>query len=172
MSEKAFCKDVIIELSSQDPYPEFPAKFTEEEKEAAPVKRTRANVWRKWRDPKPAELAAAVVEDMAVDFDPSLFIKNEEDVEKCKEVLKEHFEMLRIAFLEGQAGSSMSFPEISMEKFIQSILSQQVTDEMMRRLPRAHIENSFIRATRGDTDQGQGTLCRGEYMELLLRLCN
>lgn len=91
---------------------------------------------------------------MAVDFDPSLFIKNEEDVEKCKEVLKEHFEMLRIAFLEGQAGSSMTFPEISMEKFIQSILSQQVTDEMVRRLPRAHIENSFIRATRGDVAQG------------------
>jgi hypothetical protein len=41
---------------------------------------------------------------------------------------------------------------------------------MNKRLPRAQIENCFIRATRGDT--GAGTLCRGEYMELLLRLCN
>ena len=40
---------------------------------------------------------------------------------------------------------------------------------MVKRLPRAYIENCFIRATRGD--DGQGTLCRGEFMEVLLRLC-
>ena len=101
VSERAFCKDIIIDLNTQDPYPEFPIKFTEEAAEDAPVKRTRANVWRKWRDPKQSELAAAVLEDMAVDFDPSLFIKNLDDVEKCKIILQENFEMLRIAFLEG-----------------------------------------------------------------------
>ena len=169
VSERTFCKDIIIDLNSQDPFPEYPVKNTEEATDDAPVKRTRANVWRKWRDPKESELAAAVVEDMAVDFDPSLFIKNLDDVEKCKELLQDNFEILRIAYLEGQAISSQSFPEISMEKFIQSIIQQQVSEEMTKRLPRAHIENCFIRATRGD--DGQGTLCRGEYMEVLLRLC-
>ena len=34
------------------------------------------------------------------------------------------------------------------------------------------LELAFIRATRGDDAHGiQGTLCRGEYLETLLRMC-
>lgn len=61
----------------------------------------------------------------------------------------------------------MTFPEISMNLFIKGIRDVQ-TPEMVKQLPKGFIENCFIRATRGD--EGQGTLCRGEYMETLARM--
>ena len=50
------------------------------------------------------------------------------------------------------------------------MLDIQTTPQMKKLLPQAAIENAFIRATRGD--EGIGTLCRGEFMEICLRLCS
>lgn len=72
-------KDVIVQMSTQDPYPEFPSPIGLEVKEQ---KVTRANVWRKFKHPTEKELDDASFLDMQVDFDPSLFI-NKNNPEEC-----------------------------------------------------------------------------------------
>lgn len=50
-------------------------------------------------------------------------------------------------------------------------MSAQTNQEEMELLPRSKVELAYIRATRNDeTNQMSGTLCRGEYLELLMRL--
>ena len=85
---------MIVDLNTQDPYPEYPLKNIEEQGEEVPKKKTRANVWRKWKDPTEQEMENACFEDISTDFDPSLFIKDLDDVEKCKEVLLDNFEII------------------------------------------------------------------------------
>jgi hypothetical protein len=51
------------------------------------------------------------------------------------------------------------------------MLDQQTTEAQQKRLPRSVLELCYQRATRGD--QGttlQGTLCRGEFLETILRI--
>ena len=44
---------------------------------------------------------------------------------------------------------------------------------MIKRLPKAILENAFIRATRDDDGYGlAGTLCRGEFFETILRVAH
>lgn len=65
-----------------------------------------------------------------------------------------------------------TFPEISFVDFTRTILEQQHTPALKKKLIRGQIELCFIRATRGDDAHGVGgTLCRGEFMEVLLRCC-
>lgn len=48
ITKKAYAKDMIIDLNSQDFHPEYPSplKILGEKKK----KKTRSNVWRKWRE--------------------------------------------------------------------------------------------------------------------------
>ena len=49
----------------------------------------------------------------------------------------------------------------------------QPSEEEPEGIPRAKIELAFIRATRDDAGTGlNGTLCRAEFFELLMRLCS
>jgi hypothetical protein len=59
VTKRAFVKDVIIDLNCQDFYPEFPLRIEPPVQEIIPPKRTRANVWRKWKDPKESDLEQA-----------------------------------------------------------------------------------------------------------------
>ena len=78
--------------------------------------------------------------------------------------------MIQVFYLEGLIESASSYPEISSSTFLQMIMKYQDEKEESK-LPRAMIELSFIRATRGDEGYGlRGTLCRGELLETLLRL--
>lgn len=80
--------------------------------------------------------------------------------------------MIQIAYIEGLAKSPNTYPEISFECFITTMLEQQKTEQEKKRVTRALMELAFIRATRGDDAVGiQGTLCRGEFLEILLRIC-
>jgi len=57
-TKRAFCKDLIVDLNHIDPYPEFPKNkhyFRPDEPNAKP-KKTRCNVWRKWRHDTPEDL--------------------------------------------------------------------------------------------------------------------
>jgi hypothetical protein len=123
VTEKAYCKDIIVDLNTSDPYPEYPQKNIEQQDEVQ-QKKTRANVWRKWKDPTETEMEKACLEDTSTDFDPSLFLKNPDDVERCKELLLDHFDMIQIAFITALSNSGRTFPEIAQEIFIQSILNE------------------------------------------------
>lgn len=80
--------------------------------------------------------------------------------------------MIQIAYVEGLAHSPHTYPEVSYDCFLSKMLEQQKTDQEKKKITRAHMELAFIRATRGDDAYGiQGTLCRGEFLETLLRLC-
>ena len=99
-------------------------------------------------------------------------MKDPADVEECKKILLQNFAYIKIAYVEGLAGSPASYPEVGAAKFISQMLECQETDEEKARLSRAQIETSYIRATKGDKATGLGgTLCRGELLEILLRLC-
>jgi len=80
--------------------------------------------------------------------------------------------MIQVTYLEGLADSPQTFPEVCFVAFSTKILAQQKTEKEKKRLKKAQIELCFISATRGDNAKGLGgTLCRGEFLELLLRLC-
>jgi hypothetical protein len=87
VTKRAFVKDIIIDLNGQDFYPEFPGKLEPPVMEIVAPKRTRANVWRKWRDPKEKDLDESFKLDISQAFDPGLFLKDPDDVSNCKEVL-------------------------------------------------------------------------------------
>ena len=81
-----------------------------------------------------------------------------------------NYNFIKEAYLELLAASPRSYPEVSAEALMSTILSLQ-TEQDQAELPRARIEVAFIRTTRADEGRGlKGTLCRGELMELLLRL--
>ena len=70
----------------------------------------------------------AFLADCSDSFAPELFIKDAEDVEECKRILHENFEWIKIAYVEGLAGSPATYPEISFEYFIKAMLDQQHTE--------------------------------------------
>ena len=74
VTKRAFCKDIIVDLSTLDPYPEFPTKIKPPIKK---FKKTRANVWRKWREDSTEDINLAFSNDIGEEsYDPSLFIKD------------------------------------------------------------------------------------------------
>ena len=130
-------------------------------------------MWRKWRDDSEEDIQMAFLADCSDSFTPELFIKNAEDVEESKKILHAHFQEIQIAYLEALAISPTTFPEINWEAFITKMLGEQKNEKEKKTLTRAHMELAFIRATRGDDAVGiKGTLCRGEFLEVLLRICN
>lgn len=58
-------------------------------------------------------------------FEPELFIKSPEDIEKCEQIIKENFRFLQVIYLEG-ISKSKSYPEIDshgVTEIIQKIVS-------------------------------------------------
>lgn len=83
-TERAFCKDIIIDLNACDQWPEFPDPLRPPKDVPKPKKVTRSNVWRKWREDSEEDVQMAFLSDCSASFSPELFIKNGDDVEKCK----------------------------------------------------------------------------------------
>ena len=83
VTKRAFCKDVIVDLSSADFYPEQPREVGVEIGEKPKPKLTRSNVWRKWREDTEEHLHTAFYNDISVkeSFEPELFLK-EDDIEE------------------------------------------------------------------------------------------
>ena len=80
--------------------------------------------------------------------------------------------MLQIAFVENLAKSQSTYPKISIEHFINNFLAQQTNDEEKARLTRPFIELALVKVKRGADPKADGaSLCRGEFLETLLRLC-
>lgn len=102
-----------------------------------------------------------------------MFIKDADDIEECQEIIKSNFDMLKIVYIEGLIASTATFPEISSDAFRNLVLSEDLSNEAKKMLPRAIVDNAFIRATRDDEGFGlAGTLCRGEFLETILRVAH
>lgn len=82
-------KDILVDLNTTPFYPEFP-KMPRKIKEGPPKKKkTKSNVWRKWREDSEQDVVLAVRADMVEQsFQPQLFLKNEDDIEKCKTIIE------------------------------------------------------------------------------------
>ena len=78
----------MVNLSSCDsfPVPPFPA-----DEKPPPVV---SNVWRKWRHETPEIIEKAFQEDISVEFDAALFIKDEEELEDALGILQNNFSVL------------------------------------------------------------------------------
>lgn len=133
---------------------------------------TKCNVWRKWRDDSDKDKRKAFKKDTGPkdSFDPELFLKDPEDVANCVAILRANFDLIKLAYIEMLAQSPRSYPEVSAEAFMNAITKKQ-SEQDKAALPRSRIELTFIRTTRGDDGKGMnGTLCRGELFEILLRM--
>ena len=123
-THRLFCKDIIINLNSFDDYPEFP-EVHKPVVTVVKVKKTRANVWRKWRYDSEENNTNAFLLDIngpLSTWEPELFLKDEEDVQNCKNILLDHFEMIQIFFIQGLIESRDSYPEISSNTFMQMVM--------------------------------------------------
>ena len=79
--KRIYCKDVLIDLSNSYYYPEYPKPFGTKEEVR---KKTKQNVWRKWREDSQMDIELALVEDLHIKhFEPKLFMKNEVDAQRC-----------------------------------------------------------------------------------------
>lgn len=121
-TQRAFIKDVIIDLNACDHWPEFPDPLRPPRDVPKPKKITRSNVWRKWRIDSEEDIQMAFLADCADSFEPELFIRNKQDIEQCKDILLANFEQIQISYIEGLANSPHTFPEISFDTFINSML--------------------------------------------------
>lgn len=143
-------------------YPEFPKPCK------IPIflkKKTRANVWRRWREDSSFDIEIALVEDMNTKhFEPSLFIKNEIDIDRCAYFLEHQFEIIKTVHIMGLEKSfETTYPEQDARTFINLMLKGN-------HLQKSKVENAYIRATRNDEKKGlRRTLCRGEFFEGILR---
>ena len=73
----------MINLSHNDFYP-YIRPFQQDKKKT----KTISNVWRKFRHDSEEDIELAFNTDIAVDFDLSLFMKDEEDAETTLSMLK------------------------------------------------------------------------------------
>ena len=130
------------------------------------------NVWRKFNPDSKENMQTTFTNDIKHNYDPTLIMKDEKIIEDCTNILRENIEIINLAFKEGIANSPETYPEISSKCFIDTIMVNQKGFPKNEQLPRAFIENCYIRATRGDGVKGlNGKLCRGEYLDVVLRLC-
>lgn len=90
---------------------------------------------------------------------------------KCLKIFTENFELLQIVFMEMIGKSPSSYPKISYETIMTSILEQQKTEEEKKGLQRSQIELAFMGSTRIDGVKGLGgSLSRGQFLETIIRL--
>ena len=86
-TERLFVKDVVIDLSQGNYFSEYPRKAR-----VMKPRKKRPNVWRQFREDSELDVEMALVSDMDKrNFDPSLFLKNKDDIEVCKDILKAWF---------------------------------------------------------------------------------
>ena len=83
-TKRVFVKEILVDLNQSDFFPEIPGvPRVQGEKPVVIKKITRSNVWRRWREDTEEKENEAFYSDIMADFDPSLFLKDEEDIEAC-----------------------------------------------------------------------------------------
>lgn len=72
----------------------------------------------------------------------------------------------------GLAANSHQYPEIDAEAFLEAMMAHQENlPDGATPLSRAEVELAFMAATRNDkVGRMKGALCRGEFLEVVLRL--
>jgi len=85
---------------------------------------TLQNVWRKFREDKEEDEIKAFNNDCSTEesFNPDAYIKEIDDKEACKKVLLENFDIVKVAYMEMLARSVKTYPEISAEVFISTMM--------------------------------------------------
>ena len=63
--KKLFVKEIMVDLSHGNFYPEFPEIPRKMGEVVAPKKKTMANMWRKWREDSDTDVELALLGDMA-----------------------------------------------------------------------------------------------------------
>ena len=129
-------------------------------------------MWRKFREDKEEDAIKAFNNDCATceSFNPDAYIKEPEEKEACKKILLENFDIVKIAYMEMLAKSFKTYPEISAEVFIGTMMKER-SDADKKMLPAAKFEVAFILTTKTDSGKGlNGTLCRGELFDVILRM--
>ena len=81
-------------------------------------------------------MSIACLQDMGSGVEPHLFVKEEDDIEKSKEVILNNFRMIKFVFAEFQARSN-EYPEVSAEVFLDLITLQ---NEKIQKLTCKEIE--------------------------------
>lgn len=82
LTDRLFCKEIVVGVNTCEILPQFPEQPPKQKK-----KKVRANVWRAWKDDPKEILQLAFLQDVASGIEPHLFVKEEEDIEKSKEVI-------------------------------------------------------------------------------------
>ena len=61
-------------------------------------------MWRKWREDTENDVEMGLLSDMVDEsFNPSLFLKDEDDIELCKDIFKDWFHKIKICHIENLA---------------------------------------------------------------------
>jgi len=118
------------------------------------------------------------VGDKEVDnFEPELYISNEEVVLECEKILQNNFLIIQVNYLENLFRSK-KYPEIDFDNFSNNLLNLQsrlLKKKIIfpQKINRLQIEQCFKHGTKNDKTSGLGgALCRGEYMDAILRLAH
>ena len=165
LTQRAFVKDVVVNLNSFDHYPEFP-RMTEKAKREQP----NQNVWRKWIDDSAEAEVIVYMNDLTSGLhDPKVVIKNEGELAQLHEFFKKERKIFKIFFREMIANSSV-YPRLKYEDILNHILSKQLDKQDSERFPRSFIELSFQKAADKQNVRGlKGKLCRAEFFNFLVR---
>lgn len=107
-------------------------------------------------------------------FEPERYIKDSEDIEKCETILKENFSCLQAYFLQYLARSK-KYPELELRALAEALVDvlnvyNAKTGEHFSIEP-AQLEIAYLSATRHDSKANR-SLCRGEFLELVVRLAH
>ena len=100
---RLFCKSIIVNLSSYDQFLTIPDFLKE-----AKVK-TISNVFRMWIIDSKEDIETIVHNDIAKDFDASLFMKDPNDVLNAIEIIKNNFKMIQTVFMDMQTNTYLSY---------------------------------------------------------------
>lgn len=118
--KQLFCKDLMIDLSQTYYYPEYPKPYRPA---AQKKKKTKQNVWRMWREDSKQDIELAFIEDTESNLQPSLFIRDVDDAERCKQFLYEKFDTIKIVHIMNiEKSFDTTYPEQDSKTFINMMM--------------------------------------------------
>lgn len=179
--DKVYCQEMIVEYNNCiHVYPELSRTNKQLQRTALPP------VFKKWmyddleREGKAFYIDTSPFREKGKqqrdNFEPERFIKDPVDLQYCEDCLKQNFKIFQVFFVECLALSA-KYPEIDLQTFLDQInLAFQKINEVTEgdnqfNLMAAELEIQYISATRSD-DRNRRSLCRGEMLELMLRISN
>ena len=108
-------------------------------------------MWRTWRNDSLDDKTKAFANDIVSEdsFDIKTFIKDPRIAKECKDVLLQNFHYINTAYLDMMSRSPETFPEISMDCFLETIESIQSNADY-KMLPRANMERLYNSTTKAE----------------------